>query len=112
MRHFHAFDLAFARHYREHHARGVVADRGDHLVKHIRAGNTEFVNRFALSIGVKLDAVLEVVHSVKVIHPFGIDVFKQQHTLDFAHPVAEHLFLGGVQLHRALAQHIGYVLGF
>ena len=45
-----------------------------------------------LTVGAKTDALAQLIHSVNVIHPVGINASEQHYALDFTHNIAAEFF--------------------
>ena len=57
----------------------------DEFFEHVEAFFCILLNRIMLRIRAQIDTTFEFLHIVNVIHPFGIDHFEQDDTLQLTH---------------------------
>ena len=58
-----------------------LLDSCDHTVKHFISLKFIFHLRISLSVSLQADTLTELIHIVNMIHPFLIDNFQKDHTL-------------------------------
>src|SRR5699024_7637054 len=71
------------------------------------AFHTELNDRITLSIAAQIDTLLEIFHGVDMIHPLGVYILEQDHTLQFPHELrTKHRFALGLEHVRTLPEEV------
>ena len=65
-------------------AQGILLDGTDHLIEHVIGGHLILHLRIFLTIGLQSDTLAKLIHIVDMIHPFTVDDFQEDDTLQLA----------------------------
>ena len=72
----------------------IITNSQNHFIKEVSTCDFILVDRISLSIGLKSDAISQIVHSLEMIHPFFINIAQQNNSFKLSCSLlAEELFL-------------------
>ena len=92
----------------EQDAHCIFTDCGSHAVEHLISAHLILYQRISLAICLEADTFTELIHIINMSHPFCIDYFQKNNTLDLTDLLClrELCFLGFVKLCGSLLQHV------